>query len=119
MDETALGPWAKSFPPSSWGTSIQDFVGTRPRLSDFATPLLTIDGHASAHNVSLMASWLTERGLRIAPHGKTTMAPRLWQQLLDGGAWGITLATGWQVQLARAFGISRVILANELIDPVA
>ena len=47
------------------------------------------------------------------------MAPQLWQQLLEGGAWGITLATAWQVQLARSFGISRIIMANELIDPVA
>jgi D-serine deaminase-like pyridoxal phosphate-dependent protein len=65
-----------------------------------------------------MAEWLDERGLEIAPHGKTTMAPQLWRQLLDAGAWGITLATGWQVQLARSFGIERILLANELIDPV-
>ncbi len=119
MDAAVLGPWAKSFPPSCWGLSIRELVESRPRLSDFATPLLTIDGSATAHNVGLMAAWLGERGLRIAPHGKTTMAPQLWQQLLDGGAWGITLATAWQVQLARSFGFSRIILANELIDPVA
>ncbi len=119
MDEAVLGPWAKSFPPSCWGQSTSRFIETTPRLSQFATPLLTIDGGASAHNVQLMAGWLADRGLQIAPHGKTTMAPQLWQQLLDGGAWGITLATAWQVQLARSFGFSRIILANELIDPVA
>ncbi|MDJ0336208.1 alanine racemase [Salinibacterium sp. G-O1] len=119
MDETVLGSWAKSFPPTSWGVSADRFVATQPHLSDFATPLLTIDSRATAHNVEVMAAWLTERGLQIAPHGKTTMAPKLWQQLLDGGAWGITLATAWQVQLARSFGFSRIILANELIDPVA
>ncbi|MGV8897532.1 MAG: alanine racemase [Rhodoglobus sp.] len=119
MEERPLGPWAKSFPPSSWGLTIQDFVATEPRLSAFATPLLTIDSRAVAHNVETMAQWLTERGLQISPHGKTTMAPKLWRQLLDSGAWGITLATPWQVQLARSFGVSRVILANELIDPVA
>jgi D-serine deaminase-like pyridoxal phosphate-dependent protein len=113
-----LGPWAKSFPPSSWGQSVHEFAGSRPRLSQFATPLLTIDRSATRHNVSTMAGWLAERNLQIAPHGKTTMAPQLWQQLLDGGAWGITLATTWQVQLARSFGFSRLILANVLIDPV-
>jgi len=113
-----IGPWAKSFPASSWGMTTGEFLATEPRLSDFATPLLTIESAATAHNVALMAKWSETRGFELAPHGKTTMAPQLWQQLLDGGAWGITLATGWQVQLARAFGFSRLILANQLIDPV-
>lgn len=119
MQHTELGPWAKSFPASSWGMPEREFLATEPRLSAFSTPLLTIDAGAAAHNVALMRSWLEERGLRIAPHGKTTMAPRLWQQLLDAGAWGITLATAWQVQLARSFGVRRILLANELLDPVA
>lgn len=119
MQDAALGPWAKSFPASSWGMTQREFLSTEPRLSDFATPLLTIDRSATANNVAVMADWLVERGLEIAPHGKTTMAPQLWQQLLDGGAWGLTLATAWQVQLARSFGVRRIILASELIDPVA
>lgn len=119
MQDVALGPWAKSFPASSWGMTQREFLATEPRLSAFATPLLTIDRPSTINNVAVMADWLVERGLEIAPHGKTTMAPQLWQQLLDGGAWGITLATAWQVQLARSFGIRRIILANELIDPVA
>jgi len=119
MQDVALGPWAKSFPASSWGMTQREFLATEPRLSAFATPLLTIDRGATANNVAVMADWLVERGLEIAPHGKTTMAPQLWQQLLDGGAWGLTLATAWQVQLARSFGVRRIILANELIDPVA
>lgn len=98
--------------------SDREFLDTKPHLSAFATPLLTIDASATAHNVALMMEWLGERGLEIAPHGKTTMAPRMWQQLLDAGAWGITLATGWQLQVARSHGISRVLVANELIDPV-
>ena len=119
MQDVVLGPWAKSFPPSSWGASSSEFLATKPRLSAFLTPLITIDRGAAAHNVALMAEWVAARGFEIAPHGKTTMAPQLWQQLLEGGAWGITLATAWQVQLARSFGISRIIMANELIDPVA
>jgi D-serine deaminase-like pyridoxal phosphate-dependent protein len=96
-----------------------DFLATRPPLAAFATPLVTLDAGALAHNVSLMAGWLASRGLAIAPHGKTTMAPQLWKQLLDAGAWGITLATPWQVQFARSVGVRRVILANEIIDPAA
>jgi D-serine deaminase-like pyridoxal phosphate-dependent protein len=113
-----LSAQLRSFPSSSWGMSEQEFLGTEPHLGDFATPLLTLDRVALAHNVAIMAAWTAERGLELAPHGKTTMAPQLWRQLLDAGAWGITLATGWQVQLARSFGVRRILLANELIDPV-
>jgi len=114
-----IGPWAKSFPAASWGSSQAEFLGTSPRLSHFSTPLLTIDSGAAASNVALMANWVNERGFELAPHGKTTMAPKLWHQVLAAGAWGITLATPWQVQLARSMGIERILLANELVDPVA
>jgi D-serine deaminase-like pyridoxal phosphate-dependent protein len=97
----------------------REWLETRPRLSQLSTPLLTLDAAALANNVGLMAGWLAERSLAIAPHGKTTMAPTLWRQLLDAGAWGITLATGWQAQVARDHGVRRILLANELIDPVA
>jgi D-serine deaminase-like pyridoxal phosphate-dependent protein len=113
-----LSAQLKSLPSRSWGMTEQEFLATQPRRSDFATPLLTLDRGAMAHNVAVMREWTSERGLELAPHGKTTMAPQLWRQVLDAGAWGITLATGWQVQLARSFGIRRILLANELVDPV-
>ena len=46
------------------------------------------------------------------------MAPELWRRLLDAGCWGITVATPWQVQVARAVGIDRILIANEVVDPV-
>src|SRR3954465_6551392 len=110
-----LSAQLKSFPSTSWGMTEQEFLATEPRRSDFATPLLTLDRAAMAHNVAVMAQWTADRDLQLAPHGKTTIAPQLWRQLLDAGAWGITLATGWQVQLARSFGIRRILLANELL----
>jgi D-serine deaminase-like pyridoxal phosphate-dependent protein len=66
-----------------------------------------------------MSAWCAEAGVSLAPHGKTTMSPQLWSRQLAAGAWAITLATGWQVQLARMFSVRRVLLANELVDPAA
>lgn len=109
----------KSFPPSAWGTDAAAFVASGPPLSGFATPLLTLDSGALHDNVEAMMTWLGEHGVRIAPHGKTSMAPALWRALLDAGAWGLTLATGWQAQVARAHGVRRIIVANEMVDPVA
>jgi D-serine deaminase-like pyridoxal phosphate-dependent protein len=53
------------------------------------------------------------------PHGKTTMAPALFEAQLNAGAWGITVATAGQALACRAFGVPRVLLANELLDPGA
>ena len=119
MEALVLGPQHKSFPPASWGGTAAEFAEQRHGLDEFQTPTLTIDAGAMAHNVAVLAEWTAARGIRLAPHGKTTMSPALWQQVLDAGAWGITLATGWQVELARSFGVRRILLANALVDPVA
>lgn len=73
----------KSFPPSAHGLTPEQFLATAPRRSDFATPLLTLDAGAMVHNVARMADWAQRAGVLLAPHGKTTMAPALWRQLLD------------------------------------
>jgi D-serine dehydratase len=58
----------------------------------------------------------TERaGVLLCPHGKTTMAPQLFQRQLARGAWGITAATAAQVRTCRQFGVPRVLLANQLV----
>lgn len=108
----------KSFPPSSWGNTDSEFAGSGVRLSDFQTPLLTLDESAMLNNETTVGRWAADRGLNMAPHGKTTMAPILWRRLIDAGAWGLTVATGWQAQVARSFGFERILIAGELIDPV-
>jgi D-serine deaminase-like pyridoxal phosphate-dependent protein len=109
----------KSFPPKLWGSSVDEVGAAALQLSAFQTPVLALDRRALQHNTRAMFDWIAGNGLQIAPHGKTTMAPKLWRQLVDAGAWGMTFATGWQVQCARSFGIDRIMLANALVDPVA
>lgn len=119
LNQRVLGPEHKALPPRSWGHTIESFLATSPRLSEFTTPILTLDRQRIASNISVMAEWTVRAGVLLAPHGKTSMAPQLWKQQLDAGSWAITLATGWQVQAARAFGVERIVLANAEIDPVA
>lgn len=114
----AIGPEHKSIPPAAWGRSIEEFVASGPELSAFQTPLLTIDTARVDHNIEVMAEWAKQSGVELAPHGKTTMAPAIWKRQLDSGCWAITLATIWQVQVARGFGVDRIMLANALVDPV-
>ena len=106
----------KALPPQAWGRTAHAYVATGPRLSDLGTPLLTLDAGALDHNLRTMAAWCHEAGVSLAPHGKTTMAPALWQAQLDAGAVAITLANLPQLRVARAFGVQRLMLANALVD---
>lgn len=67
------------------------------------------------HNLQWMRQFMGQYGVQLAPHGKTTMAPKLFRRQLDGGAWGITLATAHQVAVAHAHGVRRVLMANQLV----
>src|SRR5262249_252360 len=64
-----------------------------------------------------MAAYCAAAGVRLAPHGKTTMAPQLFARQLAAGAWAVTAATIGELHVYRAFGVPRVLLANELTDP--
>ncbi len=111
--------WAdKGLPPKTWGRSVRDVADAGLRLSEFPTPLLTLSAPGMRHNLRVLAEWCAARGLDLAPHGKTTMAPRLWADQLAAGAWAITLANLPQLAVARAFGVSRVLIANAIISPL-
>src|SRR5882762_10909986 len=82
-------------------------------------PVMLLKRSALRHNIDAMAALCKRHSVSLAPHGKTTMATQLFQMQLDAGAWAVTAATMWQVRVWRAFGASRVILANELVEPAA
>ncbi|MQY05661.1 amino acid deaminase [Actinomadura macrotermitis] len=116
-DDSAVLDWRyKALPASAHGATAGEYLDARPSLDEFGTPLLTLDAGALDHNVRVMADWVREAGVELAPHGKTTMAPALWRRQLDAGAWGITLANLPQLRVARAFGFDRLMLANSLLD---
>jgi D-serine deaminase-like pyridoxal phosphate-dependent protein len=85
------------------------------RRGDLPLPLLVLRASALEHNLRTMHGWCAERGLSLAPHGKTTMAPQLVRRQLDAGAWGMTAATVQQLAVTRAAGARRVIVANEVV----
>jgi D-serine dehydratase len=110
----------KSFPATP-PTTIRE-VGRRNWNvldGDFMFPVMLLKQSALRHNIDAMAALCTRHGISLAPHGKTTMAPQLFQMQLDAGAWAVTAATMWQVGVWRAFGADRVILANELVEPAS
>lgn len=81
-------------------------------------PMLVLHEPALRQNIQAMARYCAARGVSLCPHAKTTMAPEVFLRQLEAGAWGLTAATIDQVRVYRAFGVARVLLANELVDPV-
>lgn len=82
-------------------------------------PTMVLREAALDHDIERMARWCREHGVSLAPHGKTTLSPQIIGRQLAAGAWGITAATPWQVRVMRDFGVRRVLLANELVEPAA
>ncbi|MFI6346284.1 amino acid deaminase [Streptomyces sp. NPDC050560] len=111
----------KGLPPDAEGLTVAELAGQRRNLftGGFTTPVLTLSAERLEHNLALLAEYTERHGLLFAPHGKTSMAPQLFERQIRHGAWGITLALPHQVRVARAFGLPRLFLANELVDPVA
>jgi D-serine dehydratase len=82
---------------------------------DLPLPLAVLRERALTRNSAWMRRFLDLSGAMIAPHGKTTMSPQLFARQLADGAWAMTVATVQQLQVARDFGIGRIVLANQLV----
>ncbi|WP_233846945.1 amino acid deaminase [Paraburkholderia sp. HD33-4] len=82
---------------------------------DVSLPAAVLYEDRVEHNLKWMQAFVAEYGVKLAPHGKTTMAPQLFRRQLEAGAWGITLATAHQVRAAYHGGVSRVLMANQLV----
>jgi D-serine deaminase-like pyridoxal phosphate-dependent protein len=119
IPDPLLGAWVKGFPARASGLHLSEVAGAELHLSDLVTPVLTVHEDALAHNEATVFSWAHDRGVLLAPHGKTTMAPALWQRLLDAGAWGISVATPWQAEVAVDAGVPTVLIANAVTDAAA
>ena len=91
-------------------------VETGPELlSGVSLPAAAIFEAPLEHNIAWMQRFAEAHGARLAPHGKTTMAPALFRRQLEAGAWGITLATAPQCRAAFAHGVRRLLMANQLV----
>jgi D-serine dehydratase len=90
-------------------------LGWQLLAEEVSLPAAVLYESAIVHNLRWMQSFVEAYGLKLAPHGKTTMAPKLFRRQLDGGAWGITVATAQQARVAAHHGVQRVLMANQLV----
>lgn len=111
-----LGPWLKGFAPAAAPLRRSELARQRWRVADGALPLplAVLKESALAHNLRWMQDFARERGLDLAPHGKTTMSPQLFARQIEAGAWGISFASVFQLQLGVRAGVRRALIANQV-----
>jgi D-serine dehydratase len=67
------------------------------------------------NNIEWMQKFADKAGVSLAPHGKASMMPALFQEQVMAGAWGMTMGTSHQVAVAVSAGIKRILMANQLV----
>ncbi|ALQ48652.1 TPA: amino acid deaminase [Raoultella ornithinolytica] len=78
-------------------------------------PAALVKKTALENNIAWMQRYADTRGVSLAPHGKTTMTPWIFQAQQRAGAWGIAVGSAWQASAAMASGIERVLMVNQLV----
>jgi len=78
-------------------------------------PVCVLLESAMERNLTQLQRFADASGVLLAPHGKTSMSPELFERQVAHGCWGLTVATCHQLRVARHYGISRVLYANQLV----
>lgn len=115
IEDQCVDGLSKGVPPSLASLRLGDVGGQGWNVlaGDLPLPLAVIRESVLRRNSAWMSAFAATNDLVIAPHGKTTMAPQLFDLQIADGAWAITVATVQQLEVCRRFGVRRVILANQ------
>ena len=114
--------WAfKGWPNRPAGSVLDEVVAESLDIfeDDFLFPVATISEADLEHNIKTMARFCQDNDVSLAPHAKTTMSPEIIDRQLKAGAWAITAATVSQARTFRQFGVDRILIAHEVVDPAA
>lgn len=121
LADTPLDWRYKGLPSTADGLRLGDLggLGWNAFAGDVLLPTMLLRRSAVAHNVESMRSYCRANGVSLAPHAKTHMSPQLLQLQADAGAWGFTVATTSQARVLRAFGVTRILIAGQVVEPAA
>jgi D-serine dehydratase len=107
----------KGFPLRAEGVPVEHLaeLGLSLLAGDLPLPCAVLRASRLHHNRAWMREFITTTGMRLAPHGKTTMSPEIFAMQLEDGACGLTAATAHHVKIYHRLGVRRVLMANELV----
>ena len=117
--DPVLDASAKAFPHNSAPMRRSQIGGQGWNIlrGDLPFPVAVIRQAPLAANLQWMQNFARGQGVEMAPHGKTTMSPQLFQRQLQAGAWGMTVATVTQLQAAISAGARSCLIANQVFAP--
>lgn len=117
--DSALPPGTKGLPFPSNDLTVREIAdrGWSLLAGDLVLPAAVLKTSALTNNVEAMQAYVARSGVQLAPHGKTTLSPQLFERQLEAGAWAITVATVSQLALCHRVGVPRVLIANEVVGP--
>jgi D-serine dehydratase len=105
----------KGIPPGTPPVRVSDIgrQGWNILAGSCPLPVAVLRAEVLAANSAWMMAFARQHDLVLAPHGKTTMAPALFERQLHDGAWAMTVATAQQLAICLRLNLRRVILANQ------
>lgn len=117
ITQMSLPPGTKGVPLDGSIQRLADLAGRGLNLlqGDLPMPVAVLKRSAVDNNLRAMQTYIERTGLNLAPHAKTTMCPQLFARQMSHGCWGMSVATMSQLQLCHEMGVTRLILANQLI----
>src|SRR4051794_28374135 len=94
LRERVLDVSTKGIPPGVGRLTLGDIGRQGWSLfgSDLTMPVAVLRRSALEHNSRWMRAFIAANGLSIAPHGKTTLAPQLFNLQERDGAWAVTVS---------------------------
>jgi D-serine deaminase-like pyridoxal phosphate-dependent protein len=86
-------------------------------VSEIDTPALVVDLDILDRNLSRVASYAAEHGLRLRPHTKTHKSIRLARRQLEAGAGGLTVAKVSEAEVMLGAAPPNLLVAFPIVGP--
>lgn len=115
--EDNIGATFRGVPVQSGaGASPDRLVGRNVLDGSVALPIALLKHKELESNAAWMQGFVWTHGVSLWPHGKTSMAPKLFKRQMAWGAQRLSVASATQTQIARLAGIDRILIANEVTN---
>jgi len=86
-------------------------------INELDTPALIVDLDVMERNLSRMAAYCGEHGLRLRPHTKTHKIPELARKQIESGATGLTVAKLDEAEVMIDAGLDDLLIAYPIVGP--
>ncbi|MGD9741520.1 MAG: DSD1 family PLP-dependent enzyme [Dongiaceae bacterium] len=86
-------------------------------LAEVETPALLVDLDAFDRNLTAMARYAREGGIRLRPHGKTHKCVSIARLQVESGAIGLCCQKPAEAEAFAAGGIKDLLVTNEVVAP--